>query len=113
MYNHLKVRRIRTRDFFKMLDSNQSGVLEPKEFLGGLQRLRLEGSDALTVPQLTTIFRTIDENFDGSISLLELERSMGRIARIYRANMSPSSTGHSWMSMSSSTAKSMRRSMTA
>lgn len=103
LLTHLKVHRVRVRDLFKIMDTNNSSVLEPKEFLAGLRKIRMDQSDMLTLPELITIFRTVDENFDGSISLKELEKTMSRIGR-FRATTSPSSTGYSWMSGSSSKA---------
>lgn len=109
MYTYLKARRIRTRDLFKVMDFNDSGVLEPKEFLTAIQRVRVETCDALTLPELITVFRTVDENFDGSISLLELEKAMARIGRA-RSSLDLSSTQYSWMS--SHSAKTVRKSVT-
>eukprot|EP00746_Dinoflagellata_sp_MGD_P142879 gnl/MRDRNA2_/MRDRNA2_75780_c0_seq1.p1 gnl/MRDRNA2_/MRDRNA2_75780_c0~~gnl/MRDRNA2_/MRDRNA2_75780_c0_seq1.p1 ORF type:complete len:402 (-),score=52.06 gnl/MRDRNA2_/MRDRNA2_75780_c0_seq1:8-1213(-) len=109
MYAFIKARRMRARDLFKVLDENGSGVLEPNEFLAGLQRVRVDMSETLTLPDLVTVFRTVDDNFDGSIGLLELEKAMARIGRL-RASMDMSTTGFSWMSSNST--RSTRRSAT-
>jgi hypothetical protein len=111
MYDYLQARMIRTRDLFKLMDKDHSGVLEPREFLAGIKRLRVEKSDKLTLPQLITVFRTVDDSFDGTISLTELEKAMARIGRIRVTMPIPSSTGSSWRS-SISSRTSMRRSVT-
>ena len=58
------------REVFDQIDLNKNGVIELEEFKSMLERLGF----AVTEEDLLSIFREMDENFDGSISYKELAR---------------------------------------
>eukprot|EP00746_Dinoflagellata_sp_MGD_P004164 gnl/MRDRNA2_/MRDRNA2_108046_c0_seq1.p1 gnl/MRDRNA2_/MRDRNA2_108046_c0~~gnl/MRDRNA2_/MRDRNA2_108046_c0_seq1.p1 ORF type:complete len:390 (+),score=60.15 gnl/MRDRNA2_/MRDRNA2_108046_c0_seq1:125-1294(+) len=82
VHEHLKERRIRVRELFKALDSDMTGALEPEELLAGLRKMRIAGCDRLPMSDFIEVLKAVDTNFDGSLSLPELDRAMCRIARL-------------------------------
>lgn len=82
LHEYLKDRRIRCRELFKALDTDMTGALEPEEFLEGMRKMRIAGCDRLPLVDFIEVLKAVDTNFDGSVSLLELDRVMSRIARV-------------------------------
>lgn len=82
LHEFLKERRIRVRELFKKLDTDMTGALEPQELLDGLRKMRIAGCDRLPLKDFIEVLKAVDTNFDGSVSLPELDRAMSRIARV-------------------------------
>ena len=62
---------------FKNLDADGSGGVDVKEFLDGLQQLGLVG---LTESQLAELFRDLDKNQDGSLTLPEFTTAIAEVS---------------------------------
>mmetsp|Transcript_117213 Transcript_117213/g.250474 ORF Transcript_117213/g.250474 Transcript_117213/m.250474 type:complete len:400 (-) Transcript_117213:126-1325(-) len=81
LYEDLLRRRWRVKDMFKFFDADHGGTFEPQSFLAGLCRMNIPGADQLTPHDLVVMFRSLNWNFNGSISLAEAQEVMARIGR--------------------------------
>lgn len=82
MHDVLLSRRMRVQNMFRFIEGNNNGTLEPMVFLKGLQRLGVPRAQTLTREELAHMIRSIDADFDGTISCSEISKAMQRVATI-------------------------------
>mmetsp|Transcript_89370 Transcript_89370/g.239484 ORF Transcript_89370/g.239484 Transcript_89370/m.239484 type:complete len:121 (-) Transcript_89370:89-451(-) len=74
-------RLIRVKEVFQALDTDCSGTIDPNELLSGLATYNCnvyEGRE-LTLLDMVHLMETVDDNFDGTLSLKELNDIMTRV----------------------------------
>lgn len=82
LQNCLRARRAKLSSLFKPENSGHPGVLEPQEFLRGLERLGILQEGELPLHDIMEAMTTIDPNFDGRVNLPLLNRAIAATTKV-------------------------------
>jgi len=81
LHSQLQTDRQRISQLFEAENSGAKGVLEPKEFLSGLQRLGIV-TDDITVDEICDAMTVIDPSYDGRVNLPTVGRAVAAANKV-------------------------------
>lgn len=82
LHDMLIRRNMTIRGMYKIIDREETGNLEPWLFEDGLKRMGVRRAKNLTKEELAQLIRSIDTDFDGKVSKVEVEIVLKRVAKL-------------------------------
>jgi len=74
LHSVMRKRRANLKHLFKYVNHGIPGILEPHEFLEGLQRLGIVERGQCSAQEMADLMNDLDPNFDGRLALSEVNR---------------------------------------
>lgn len=74
LHSVMRKRRANLKHLFKYVNHGIPGILEPHEFLEGLQRLGIVERGQCSAQEMVDLMNDLDPNFDGRVALSEVNR---------------------------------------
>ncbi|CAL1139586.1 unnamed protein product [Cladocopium goreaui] len=74
LHSVMRKRRANLKHLFKYVNHGIPGILEPHEFLEGLQRLGIVERGQCSAQEMADLMNDLDPNFDGRVALSEVNR---------------------------------------